>query len=383
MIYLTNDDVDIVRKIALLCFGLKSNSFSESIYDGQNPYDLTRTGNVGLQLRIGKSRLVANIPVFNRFTERSPFSIIQLGDKKYEIINSVTNDHFPIEVIDTPKWYYEKLDNGNHVGQYVLREGEHTLISSITKSCGYVYNNKQCRFCAIGANRDRNVEESESTRFNNVLKSLLIAIKDYPDSSLRSINLTGGNNFNSDRGLARYLNIVKSIREVSNIPICIECSPPEDNVFLLKLKEAGANAVMMNVEVWDRKLRELFMPGKATIPISRYIEAWKYSVQLFGRGNVSTVLIIGLENEMVEYEAIDEILKCNVMPSIMPFRPNDGAVLENFRIPEPDVVYRLTHYAAKKAKELNMSIDNVPGCIGCGACAAEKDFILQEESYNE
>lgn len=381
MIYLIIYNTDIVRKIDLLCLGLKTNLFAKNIYDRQNPFDLTRTGNVGLQLRIGKSKLVTNVPVFNKFTENSPFSIIHLDDETYEIINSITNDRFPIEIIDTPKWYYEKLEKGNHVGQYVLREGEHTLISSITNSCGYIYNNLQCRFCAIGANSS-NIDESEGVRFNNVLEAILIAIKYYPNS-FRSINLTGGNTLSSDRGLSKYLDIVKSIRDVSDIPICIECSPPEDNDSLLKLKKAGANAIMMNVEIWDMKLRKLFMPGKAIIPVSRYIDAWRYSVKLFGRGNVSTVLIIGLENEAVEQNAIEKILNCDVMPSIMPFRPNDGAVLENFRIPDPSVVYRLTQYAAKKARELNISIYDSPGCIGCGACATENDIIAQEENYDE
>ena len=74
---------DIIRKINLLCNGLQTNKYVEEIYDCQNPYDLTRTGNVGLQLLTGESRLVSNVPVFNKFVEESPYVLEKEGDKYF------------------------------------------------------------------------------------------------------------------------------------------------------------------------------------------------------------------------------------------------------------------------------------------------------------
>ena len=65
------------------------------------------------------------------------------------------------------------------------------------------------------------------------------------------------------------------------------------------------------------------------------------------------------------------------MPSIMPFRPNDGALLEAFPKASPTAVLELTQYAAKKAKEYGIAPQGAPGCIGCGACAAELDLIIK------
>lgn len=365
---------DIVRKIDLLCYGLRTNNNVEAIYDLQNPYDLTRTGNVGLQLRVGTSKLIANVPVFNHFTSHSPYIIENDDSNNYVIRNLNTNSYFPIEVVQSPSWYLETISNGNRVGQYILREGEDTLICSITKSCGYVYHNQQCRFCAIDANSMHNTAESESERYKSIIEAIEKALM-YSSKDIQSINLTGGNTLRADKGVNRYLKIIRFIRARSTIPICVECSPPDLNDSLMVLRDEGVNAVMMNIEVWDERLRELFMPGKSTISVKRYIDAWKYAVNIFGKGNVSSVLIIGLEKEQIEKEAIDGILSCGVMPSIMPFRPNDGAVLENFRLADPKVVYRLTKYAARKALACGISYVSTPGCMGCGACTAEKDFV--------
>ena len=74
---------DEFRKIELLCYGLRTNALVNQIYDEQNPYNLMRTGNVGLQLYVGENSLIANVPVFNRFTDESPLSLVQDNGNLY------------------------------------------------------------------------------------------------------------------------------------------------------------------------------------------------------------------------------------------------------------------------------------------------------------
>lgn len=362
----------IQEKIQLLCYGLRTNELVEQIYDIQNPYDLTRTGNVGLQLLIGDTNLVANVPVFNKFTQFSPFKLNN-NDGKLMVENEKSGEKFPFQIIQTPRWYKNSVRNGHAAGQYVLREGTSTLICSITDSCGYVAKNMQCRFCAIGKNSN-NWDESYDNRKQNILQAIRYATEDNQEIET-SINLTGGNTYADDRGAARYNEFISEIRKFSSVPICIELSPPKTNDPILKLKLAGANAVMMNIEVWDEQIRAMIMPGKSQILRDRYIEAWKYAVEIFGVGNVSSVLIVGLESKESAKNAIDEMIACGVIPSIMPFRPNDGAVLENFPITNPELVFELTEYVAKKIRKSNINVVVLPGCIGCGACAAELDFL--------
>lgn len=167
-ILLKSDTRDINNKIELLCYGLRTNETVDHIYNLQNPYDLTRTGNVGLQLKVGNSRLIANVPVFNKFTSQSPYSIETDCNNNYFVKNLITEECFSVEVVQSPQWYLDMISNGNHVGQYILREGADTLICSITKSCGYVYHNQQCRFCAISANSTHNTSKNEDERYDSL-----------------------------------------------------------------------------------------------------------------------------------------------------------------------------------------------------------------------
>ena len=356
---------DIYQKIELLCYGLKTNDVVEEIYEKQNPYDLTRTGNVGLQLLVGKRELVANVPVFNHFTDKSPF-LLHRSDNGLYAVNENTGANIEIQALNAPSWYKKKVAVKHYAGQYLLREGVNTLICSISNSCGYVAKNVQCRFCAIGKNTFNNISESDQERKYNIIKALSIAVND---------EQTGGNTFSDDRGASKYIDFVKSIRSETSIPICIEMSPPKGDSSLIALKEVGVNGVMMNIEVWDESLRQMYMPGKALIQRSEYIHSWKSAVNLFGKGNVSSVIIIGLEDRESVKEAIDEMINLGVMPSIMPFRPNDGAILEKFPVTDPQLVMELTEYAANKSLKNQINIIDSAGCIGCGACAAEKDMM--------
>lgn len=364
---------DIYRKIELLCYGLKTNDVVEELYNKQNPYDLTRTGNVGLQLLVGTGELAANVPVFNHFTDKSPFSLHKYDNALYAV-NENTGANIEIRVLEAPDWYKKKVAEEHYAGQYLLREGVNTLICSISNSCGYIAKNAQCRFCAIGKNTLNNIHESDQERKCNIIKALSIAVKDAQKIE-KSINLTGGNTFSDDRGASRYIDFVKSIRSETSMSVCIEMSPPKSDTSLFALKEAGVDGVMMNIEVWDEQLRQMYMPGKALIHRSEYINSWECAVKLFGKGNVSSVIIIGLENRESVKEAIDKMFELGVMPSIMPFRPNDGAILEKFPVADPRLVMELTEYVADKSLKNQINIKDSAGCIGCGACAAEKDMI--------
>jgi heterodisulfide reductase subunit C len=61
------------------------------------------------------------------------------------------------------------------------------------------------------------------------------------------------------------------------------------------------------------------------------------------------------------------------LPSIIPFKPTEGAILEHFKNPNPEEIIYVTIEAVKLLKEERLSPIKGPGCIGCGACTLESD----------
>lgn len=359
----------ITLKAELICNGIKINETSEKIYDMEHKTKIKRTSNMGLQLLLTDSMIVS-VP-YNEHSN-SKYHLYEEDSKIY-----LTDNHLTVEVkpfpFTSPEWYDEKLKNGEYISNYLQKEGKDVLICSITESCCYFSKSEQCAFCALNGK----MESNKHDRMESIIEAVDIILR--KDKSIKSINLTGGNLYTPDKGALQYINILKAIRKVSTIPVVVEISPPDDLEVLHDLKNAGASAIELNLEIWDEKIRNMMMPGKAKITRNRYIEAWKKSVELFGKGNVGSAIIIGLESPSSSLEGIQKMIEVGCLPSIIPFKPTEKSVLENFRKCSSEEVLYVTKEAANMLKKHQLSPIGGPGCIGCSACTLESDMYLENE----
>ena len=114
-----------------------------------------------------------------------------------------------------------------------------------------------------------------------------------------------------------------------------------------------------------------------------YIEAWKKGVELFGVGNVGSGIIIGLDDINSSLEGIKKMIEVGVLPSIIPFKPTPGSVLENHVNCVSDELYTVTDAAAKLMREKGLDPTGKYGCIGCGACTLEGDLYRYYKNFKE
>lgn len=353
-------------KSEIICYGIKRNEISDKIYDIEHKTKVQRTSNMGLQLLLSEN-IIVSVPYSDKDNTNSSYYLHEENNRLY-----LTNENIEIEVnpypLECPDWYDYKLENGKYISDYIQKEGRNVLICSVSSTCCYFSKNEQCAFCALNGG----LVTKEDKRIDYIIESLKIILA--RDNSIKSINLTGGNLYTPDKGASQYIRILKAIRSISNIPIAVEISPPEDLKILEQLYNNGATAIEMNVEIWDDKIRKMMMPGKAKINREYYIEAWKKAVAIYGKGNVGSAIIIGLESPESSLEGIKAMIDVNCLPSIIPFKPSKGATLENFKNCSPKEVFNVTKSAAKLMKEKGLSPIEGPGCIGCGACTLEGDF---------
>ncbi len=125
--------------------------------------------------------------------------------------------------------------------------------------------------------------------------------------------------------------IVKAIHQRAGVPISISCQPLNSEN-LRRLAEAGAERIGIPL---DAATEELFNKVKGTAAGGPY--NWKRqfdllneAVSIFGKGRVSTHLIVGLgetEKEMVH--AIQTCVDMGVLPALFAFTPISGTALEN------------------------------------------------------
>lgn len=132
----------------------------------------------------------------------------------------------------------------------------------------------------------------------------------------------------------------------AKVPVSVSCQPL--NIMQMrKLAEAGVDRVSIAL---DAATPELFEKVKGALSQSLYVwekqrKTLEEAVQVFGKGSVSTHLIVGLgENEQQIIETIQWCVDSGVCPSLFAFTPITGTRLGG--LPQPSITsYRRVQLA--------------------------------------
>ena len=82
--------------------------------------------------------------------------------------------------------------------------------------------------------------------------------------------------------------------------------PPSSFGEIEDLRRAGWEGVAFNLEVWDPALWPGIVPGKAAeMSQDKGREALEYAVGIFGKGNVTSVLIAGMEPKKSHWAGVE------------------------------------------------------------------------------
>jgi len=127
----------------------------------------------------------------------------------------------------------------------------------------------------------------------------------------------------------------RAIRQKTNVPISISCQPPNSEN-IRQLGKAGAERIGIPLDAATEKLFDKVKGLSAGGPYDweKQFKLLGEAVDIFGKGKVSTHLIVGLgetEREMVEI--IQRCVDMGVLPALFAFTPIAGTALEH--VPQP------------------------------------------------
>jgi biotin synthase-related radical SAM superfamily protein len=125
--------------------------------------------------------------------------------------------------------------------------------------------------------------------------------------------------------------LVTAIKQHANIPVSVSCQPLNKQN-MQHLAKAGVDRIGIALDAATEKLFNQVKGATANGPYTwnQQFKQLRQAINLFGKGNVSTHLIIGLGE--TEKEAVNTIQKCadmNVLPALFAFTPIRGTALEN------------------------------------------------------
>lgn len=152
------------------------------------------------------------------------------------------------------------------------------------------------------------------------------------------------------------LSLVKGIRSLSNVPVSLSCQPLKKKE-MVKLAQIGVNRVSIALDAPTKGIFEKVKGAQNRSPYiwETHLEALKQAVEIFGRGSVSTHLIVGLgESEEDLASIIQWCVDNGIYPSLFAFTPISGTMMEDHPKPSPSVYrrvqlaqYLITRYMAR------------------------------------
>uniref|UniRef100_E1TGW7 Radical SAM domain protein n=1 Tax=Burkholderia sp. (strain CCGE1003) TaxID=640512 RepID=E1TGW7_BURSG len=243
------------------------------------------------------------------------------------------------------------------------------LATTVLQTCiRYESRKKTCKFCAIGQSlaAGRTIARKTPEQLAEVARAAVLL------DGVKHMVLTTGTPPTPDRGAQILCESAFAIKAAVDLPIQAQCEPPDNDAWFERMKASGIDTLGMHLEVVTPEVRARVMPGKASVPISRYMDAFKAAVGVFGKGQVSTYILAGLGDTAEAILSISrELIDMGVYPFVVPFVPISGTPLEDHPPPSHVFMKSILEPLGAMLRDAQMrSADIKAGCGKCGACSS-------------
>ena len=204
----------------------------------------------------------------------------------------------------------------------------------------------------------------------------------------RHVYLTGGSLLGPEDETRRYLPVVETARRAVGDRLRVTCGSgavgPADS---RRFRDAGADSCCYNLETWDAETFRFVCPGKEKYTgRQRWLEGLHGAVEAFGRGNVGSAFVAGVEllppaPGMSRERMLDSItegaaymLDHGIMPVYSPLWPVEGT---SYKVDEglsPELYVALERDVYRLRAERNFAVPRWLICPDCSYMLLEVDF---------
>jgi radical SAM protein (TIGR04043 family) len=152
----------------------------------------------------------------------------------------------------------------------------------------------------------------------------------------------------------------------------VQFEPPRNLDVINEVHDLGIDSVGIHVETFDPQVLARVAPGKARTGIEGYFAAWERAVSLFGYGQVSTYVILGMGEDFdLTIAGCRRAIDMGVYPFVVPLRPVAGSLMEDAEPPSAEYTDRVYRRVQAYMAYRGMDAGQVAaGCARCQACSA-------------
>ncbi len=244
---------------------------------------------------------------------------------------------FAVEYEKRPRYYDQKTSTGVRMGAIGPHRLQRQVLFEYSAFCRYFSDKTQCLYCGIVGEKLGHNTHYKKYFAVSPGEIAEVARAAYQEQDVRELQITGGV-MPEQCEFDYILEVGHAIKEALDCSI-IEGSqavmvPPQQLKQIDALKAAGWQGVSFNLEIWDERLWPGIVPGKAaTLSRERWIESLCYAVEVFGKGNVSSVLVAGLEPKRTHWQGVEWLAQHGIYGVPIPWKPSPGSPLEGHQTP--------------------------------------------------
>ncbi len=343
-------------KAGLMCYGVNVDTKTGQELVKQRPYFFDKGFVHAINTKIANSNIC--VSVAEKFSSESPYTLIEEKGNFYIVYS---NKKIKIELFDD-------LPKTNTIVDAIARPHSNSVISLWPSLvCCFATPSGKCKFCSL-----KPCEEYSFVKAEEVVKGLE---KLFKLTDKYQINL-GGGIYKSTNAMADYLiKIIKGIRKFTNNGISVELAPPSDINKIEELKKAGASSLIINLEIANDELRAKIAPNKHKISYEYYYECFKKGIEIFGKGRISSVLIVGIQPVDDIVKECEKMTDLGVIPTLIPFKPMDDCELHYISNCSKESLLYVSSKLGKMLKEKGLDPNLQEGCTKCGGCSLETNYF--------
>ena len=313
----------------------------------------------------------ASVPFSSDFVADSPYLLAHSGKQLTLHRGESPLGGVRVSLQPEPAFHREQTREGTPFWKIALLHGSDCLASTVLQSCTYWGTGQGCRFCGIGLSlkAGKTVLRKEPEE----LARVALAAK---QEGVRHVTLTSGSTVSRSVEGQLFEDSSRAIAEATGLPVHVQLMPPFSKERLEGLREAGVTSLGVHLESFDVPLLRTLAPCKASLPLEAYQQVWQDGVEVFGPGQVSSYLLMGLgETQQSLLEGCERLAGLGVYPYLVPFRPIPGTMLASRKTMDPEQAKDIYRQAALILEEHRLHWTSVKaGCVRCRGCSALPDY---------
>jgi hypothetical protein len=184
------------------------------------------------------------------------------------------------------------------------------LVINVAPGCEYFLHKQdgvsmRCTFCAYGAPDERTAHLGQKPGLVEIPPSTLERMREALEAvinqtEIRHIYLVGGSLTDGQKEGDRFLQLARFVKQANTrgLPVTLGSGAIPDDYIERFHAEQLVQHVCFNLEMWSEALFAKVCPGKNRyVGYHRWIEALETAVRHWGRGNVYSAMVAGIELE--------------------------------------------------------------------------------------